>query len=37
MFRNVNREKRNELKSSINRLKSGLDKLIDANKAVSEM
>lgn len=37
MFKNVNREKRNELKFSINRLKSGLDKLIAANVAVADM
>jgi dynein heavy chain len=37
MFRNVNREKRTELKNSINRLKSGLDKLVAANLAVSDM
>ena len=37
MFKNVNKEKRNELRFSINRLKSGLDKLIAANVAVAEM
>lgn len=37
MFKLVNNEKRNELKLSINRLKSGLDKLIAANEAVAEM
>ena len=37
MFKTVNKEKRNELKWSINRLKSGLDKLVAANEAVAEM
>ena len=37
MFKVVNNEKKNELKFQINRLKSGLDKLIAANEAVSEM
>jgi dynein heavy chain len=37
MFKTVNREKRSDLKWSINRLKSGLDKLVAANVAVAEM
>lgn len=37
MFKTVNRDKRTELIFAINRLKSGLDKLIAANVAVAEM
>ena len=37
MFKAVNKEKRNELRNSILRLKNGLDKLIMANEAVAEM
>jgi dynein heavy chain, axonemal len=37
MFKTVMREKRTELKSSINRLKVGLDRLIDANIEVEKM
>ncbi len=37
MFKLVAREKEDELKNSINRLKSGLDKLIGANREVTEM
>ena len=37
MFKNVNKEKRNDLKWSINRLKNGLDKLVAANEAVADM
>ena len=37
MFKTVQKEKKNELKFSINRLKSGLDKLVAANQAVGEM
>ena len=37
MFKLVMKEKTNELKFSINRLKSGLDKLIGANEEVSDM
>jgi dynein heavy chain len=37
MFKLVSREKEEELKNSINRLRSGLDKLIGANREVTEM
>ena len=37
MFKLVLKEKEEELKGSINRLRSGLDKLIGANKEVAEM
>lgn len=37
MFKTVMREKRNELRSAINRLKVGLDRLIDANVEVEKM
>lgn len=37
MFKIVLKEKEEELKASINRLKSGLDKLTGANREVSEM
>lgn len=37
MFKLVSKEKEEELKNSINRLKSGLDKLIGANREVTEM
>ena len=37
MFKSVQKEKKNDLKFSINRLKSGLDKLVAANQAVGEM
>lgn len=37
MFKTVMKEKRNELKSAINRLKVGLDRLIDANIEVEKM
>lgn len=37
MFKTVMKEKRNELKSAINRLKVGLDRLIDANVEVEKM
>lgn len=37
MFKIILKEKSLELKNSINRLQSGLDKLIGANKEVGEM
>ncbi len=37
MFKQVMREKRDELRTSINRLKVGLDRLIDANIEVEKM
>ena len=37
IFRIVMKEKKSELSNSINRLKTGLDKLISANQEVSEM
>ena len=37
MFKLVAKEKEEELKNSINRLKSGLDKLIGANREVTQM
>ena len=37
MFKVIMREKRNELKFSINRLKTGLDKLMSANEEVANM
>ncbi len=37
MFRHILSEKKKEVEISIKRLKSGLDKLEDANKSVEEM
>jgi hypothetical protein len=37
MFKNIMKEKRIDLKGSINRLKTGLDRLIDANIEVENM
>lgn len=37
MYRIVLKEKQNESRFSISRLQNGLDKLLDANKAVEEM
>jgi hypothetical protein len=37
MFKTVMKEKRNELKSAINRLQVGLDRLIQANVEVEKM
>ena len=37
MFRHILAEKKKEVKDLIIRLKSGLDKLEDANKSVGEM
>lgn len=37
MFKLLAKEKKEELKGSINRLRSGLDKLIGANREVTDM
>ncbi len=37
MFKSVMKEKRSELKTSANRLKTGLDRLIEANIEVENM
>lgn len=37
MFKIVQKQKQEQLKNSINRLKTGLDKLIGANREVTEM